>query len=240
MKRGVLLLVLFVIFLLTSTSLLAVDFSFGIKGGVNAAMLNEEPDLPYQNTFNVGFSAGVFGSVLLADWFSIDPSILFTLKGNTAGFAFNKPTPDFDYVEGNEIIRLGYFEIPVLFKFYPSFDMYPDMYHRTLLPPDVRINLFIGPYVGILSFVNYHASDDVRIYIRESLGYEPGGDFEDFKTLDYGMVFGVGIDYRQFLAEFSISIAFKTVDTIDIQRTRSNLVITLMVGYRILGGYYDI
>jgi hypothetical protein len=222
MNTRKILLAIFVIFLFTSTSLFAVDFSFGVKGGVNLATFGGEDTFIYgmDSTMKFGFSAGVFGSVILSDMVSIQPSVLFTLKGT----AF-----ELWGLTGYEYYHYYYIEIPILVKFYPPMHMF----HSALLTSDVKPNVFAGSYLGINLFAKYFDTGEVR-ELSESLGFAPEGDVEDVATLDYGLVFGVGVDYKQFLTELSFSLGLASVDASELEIDWKNFVITLMVGYRIL------
>ena len=66
------------------------------------------------------------------------------------------------------------------------------------------------------------------------MGANPEGDIEDVVILDYGLVLGIGADYKKFLAEFSVSFGLTTVDASTTELDLRNIVLTVMVGYRIL------
>ena len=117
MKR--LLLLMVAVFVISGLPAFAIDFSMGVKGGINFAHFGGD-DAKAQNSFEsdskFGFTGGVFGSIPVKDIILIQPAVLFTLKGQkreyigSSGFYYNS---------------LYYIEVPALVKFYPKIGMSP-------------------------------------------------------------------------------------------------------------------
>ena len=211
------LLMLTVIFIFSSMSLYAVDLSYGVKGGVNFAHFGGDDASASgvsDSDAKVGFTGGVFGSIPITDIVFIQPSVLFTLKGQKWESIGNT---------GFEYDSLYYIEVPVLVKVYPPFK----------LPGDDKYNAnaFAGPYLGINLFNKYRRTGEVRDIVFA--GFPATGDIDDIKTLDVGLVIGIGVDIKKFLFEASYSFGFIAIDSSAAALDIKNRVITLMAGYRI-------
>lgn len=215
MKRRTLVIVL--IFTFTSMSLSADVLSYGVKRGVNFAKFGgldagfhkDEPG-PYECKYKIGFSTGLFASVSPIDIIAIQSAILFSSKGTKV---------EFEGLEGLEFDHLYYIEIPLLLKFYP------------IKISISRINIFSGPYLGMNVINRYKTTDDVKDFY-ELLDLEPEGEYEDVKTLDFGLVFGLGVDIGRILIEGSFSLGLTTTDDSAFEFDLKNRVLTIMLGYR--------
>ena len=113
------------LFLLFSPSILRADVQFGFRLGGNSAKLTGDDLKDFEATVKskVGFVGGVFVAFNLGKMLTIEPEILYTMKGGT--------------VEGEygEKISADYLEIPLLIK--------------VKLPlPGIKPVVFVGPAVG--------------------------------------------------------------------------------------------
>jgi hypothetical protein len=142
---------------------------FGIKGGVNFTNLySSEATTDHMKT---GFNAGVFAKLPVTRGFSIQPEILYSLKGN-------KSTYD-NFVQGSGEYRfnLGYIEVPVLavVNLAPNF------------------NLHLGGYAAYLVNANVkNVNDNGDIQGATDLSTS------DFNKWDFGLVGGLGFDIQNF------------------------------------------
>jgi len=87
--------------------------------------------------------------------------------------------------------KLNYVELPLLFKFYPPVGL-----------TAVKLNLFAGPqisynvstrYKEVITLTGIGSTEeegDLEDYFLDEYGISP-----DIKKLDYGAVFGVGVDF---------------------------------------------
>lgn len=79
---------------------------FGIKGGLNLTNLhsNDFSD----NHLKAGFNAGIFSKIPITPGFSIQPELLYSVKGNKSDYS--------NFLEGSGEYRfnLGYVELPLL------------------------------------------------------------------------------------------------------------------------------
>jgi hypothetical protein len=145
----------------------AADVKFGIKGGANAANINgslftEIEDLDWKNS--VGFCAGVFLELNFGRILTIQPEVLYTLKGA-------KPTFEEGELSGTEKLTFDYIEIPLLLKLrLPTGSFHPF--------------IFGGPAIGFNLTAKYKDIVDGETY---------EGDIDDFKKLDYSFVLGGGL-----------------------------------------------
>lgn len=141
----------------------AAEIWFGFKGGINTAKITGE-DANWKD--KVAFSGGIFVSFGLSKYFSIQPEILYTMKG-----AKNSVTdPSGDYTDK---LKVNYFEIPILVKF------------RLPLGTFITPFVFAGPSIGfridaaILTHEEPDSTTDIAIGIQ---------------AFDYGAVVGAGLE----------------------------------------------
>ena len=145
------------------------DSRFGIKGGVNFTNFYQN-DVGDQN-IKTGFNVGLFTEIAVAEQFSIQPELLFTTKGNNNTYGNDGGVADFLGTEGDVKFNLSYIEIPVLAK-------------ATL---GEILNIHLGPYASYLIGASSSTDGDL------GEGYEEL-DRDNFRTWDYGIAAGVGVD----------------------------------------------
>lgn len=99
-----------------------IPISYGVKGGLNIATLNDVQNVDTKR----GLLAGAFVNVSIPNHpLSLQPELLYTQKGvKASGGGFSSS------------IRLNYIEVPLLFNF-----SFPKTGH-------LRTGVFIGPYLG--------------------------------------------------------------------------------------------
>ena len=102
--------------------------AFGLKAGINLATTNDA----YASTI-IGFIGGGFYNYKFTDIFSVQPELVFTMKGEK----LEERITGIGVVSSD--IRLNYIELPVLAKV--NF-----LNGKTFQP-----NLFAGPYISILT-----------------------------------------------------------------------------------------
>ena len=178
-----------IVFLFSATSVFAQYAYFGLKGGINLASFNgSESDAADWGSSTkgsrFGFTVGAYSTIVLAKVFAIQPEALFTMNGakyedkglTTAGSAYTDTMN----------INLNYIQIPVLLKFYVP------------VPGMVKPNVFAGGYLGI----NISHKYKYEYEVAGTVVFEEEGDIDDYflglaeiTTLDYGPVFGGGIDF---------------------------------------------
>lgn len=157
----------FLLFLTINDISLATDMKAGIKFGLNVANIYEAWEgktVDYDS--KVGYSAGLFYSIEIIRELAIQPEILFSKKGG-------KTTYTWWGAVYQSSISLSYIEIPILVKF--------------IVPTQSSSNpvIFFGPSLGI------KLGGKEKIESEESSWEEKIGNL---KTLDFGLIFGAGLD----------------------------------------------
>lgn len=163
------------ILLVTSSTALAQERSWGVKAGVNLATLSaDDPDASYD--FRIGVAAGGYFTLPLGSRLELQPEALFSQQGAKAG------DTDIDAT-----IALDMLTIPVLVKF-------------RLSPPGQGLAVYGGPSIGlrlrargISSFgdqkIDIDISDDVE---STDFGVAAGAMYERGRwTLDGRYTFGL-------------------------------------------------
>ena len=100
MKKIVLVAVIAIISLVSVNA----QTSFGVKGGVNSATLNGDIE---GNKSLIGFNAGLFAEIALADSFYIQPELIYSTQG----------TDDYQQLLSKTKLNLDYINLPIMFKY---------------------------------------------------------------------------------------------------------------------------
>ncbi|KQR94639.1 opacity protein [Chryseobacterium sp. Leaf180] len=140
------------------------DVRFGIKAGMNVSSITNDAGLEDQGS-KIGFNAGVFATIPVAESFSIQPEVLYTqygdkydqvILGNRYSFARN----------------LDYIAVPVMFQY----NFIPNFY------------LEAGPEFGFLvSAKNKTKNETNNNTITESDNYK-----DSLNTFNFGIGIGAG------------------------------------------------
>jgi Outer membrane protein beta-barrel domain len=137
---------------------------FGLKGGVNFSNLYTQ-DVE-TNDVLIGFNAGLFAKLPIAEMFAIQPELLYTTKG--AKLTYNNY-----FVNGSAKFNLNYIELPVLL----------------VINLTNNFNIHAGPYVAYL--VDGKATNDAQGTL---LDIQNNLKNEDYNKFDTGLAVGVGFD----------------------------------------------
>jgi hypothetical protein len=142
---------------------------FGIKGGLNLTSLYV--DNVSSEHMKAGFNAGVFAKLPVTEGFSIQPELLYSVKGA-------KDTYD-NFLQGSGQYRfnLGYVELPVL----------------AVVNLGKNFNIHAGGYAAYLVSANVKdVNSDGSIQGATDLGVD------NFRRWDFGLAGGVGFDIQNF------------------------------------------
>lgn len=145
------------------------DSRFGVKGGVNLSNFNRG-DVGTQN-MRIGFNLGLFTELAVGENFSIQPELLLSTKGNRATYGDDDGVLDLAGAEGEVKTNLTYIDIPVLAK----------------VTVGEVLNIHVGPYASYLIGANASTEGDLANGSEEL-------DRDNFKTWDYGLAAGLGVD----------------------------------------------
>lgn len=148
---------------------------FGIKGGLN--LTNLYVDNANDEHLKAGFNAGVYAKLPLTKGFSIQPELLYTVKGAKETYGDNFVSNFVQGGSGEYQFNLGYIELPVL----------------AVINVAKNLNIHVGPYVSYLTNANVKkVNDNGNIEDAENL------KVDNFKRFDYGLVGGLGLDIQNF------------------------------------------
>jgi len=158
---------------------LGIGISKGIKGGLNFATVGGS-DAPTGTTSITGVAVGVFAEISLPGPISIQPEVLYSVKGfkvDAGGF-------------GSTTDTYSYIDIPVLVKFY-------------LLPlPVFKPFIFAGPSFGILMSAKEKTDNTF-------LGTSSEVDIKDNITgTDVGLVIGVGAKLSLLVLDLTVDARY--------------------------------
>ncbi len=137
----------------------------GVKGGVNLTNLYVD-DVEDEN-MKVGFNLGLFAKLPVTQGLSIQPELLYSVKGS-------KVTYDLGVLGSNEYrFNLNYVEVPVL----------------AVINLAKNFNLHAGGYAAYLAQANIKREEDDGPNDQIADLNE-----DNFNRFDYGLVGGLGID----------------------------------------------
>lgn len=137
MKR---LVIIFAMLVSISGSAMAGGMMFGFKGGIMLA--NASGDIS-ENAIKTGYGSGIFTSHALTELFSLQPEVLFVMKGTR------------HEEESDRKFKLNYIEIPLLAKVSLSTE------------GDFSPVIFAGPAIGILMTAK-DTNGDVEVDVKEN------------------------------------------------------------------------
>jgi len=155
------------------------DSRIGLKGGLNLSTLYTG-DIDDKDP-RIGFHAGIFTEVAVAEYFSIQPELLFTTKGNTYTYSVDGPANIIN-ADGEAEIKLSYIELPILAK----------------VSIAEVVNIHAGPYAGYLVAANTSLDGDILDQFDEDI------DRDNFNPWDFGVAVGAGVD----LSAVSIGVRY--------------------------------
>jgi len=147
----------------------ALATKFGIKGGLNLTNLSSESFT--DNHLKPGFNVGIFSKIPVTPGFSIQPELLYSLKGSKTDYN--------NFVEGTGQYRfnLGYVELPVL----------------AVVNLAKNFNLQVGGYAAYLTNANVKdVKNNGTIQSITDL------NANDFNRWDFGLAGGLAFDIENF------------------------------------------
>lgn len=142
---------------------------FGIKGGLNLTTLYSS-DVSTSH-MKAGFNAGVFAKLPVTRGFSIQPELLYSLKGAKSTYS--------NFVQGNGEYRfnLGYVEMPVL----------------AVVNISPNFNIHAGGYAAYLTNANVKNVDN-----NGNIEGATELNADNFNRWDFGLAGGAGFDIENF------------------------------------------
>ncbi|WP_080779143.1 porin family protein [Chryseobacterium phocaeense] len=143
--------------------------TFGVKGGMNVSSLTNDSGLEDQGS-KIGFNAGVFANIPVAESFSIQPEVLYsqygdkydrTISGNRYSFARHH-----DYIA-----------VPVMFQY----NLIPNLYVEA------------GPEFGFM----VNAKNKLKNETSNNVITESGDYKDDLNKFNFGIGLGAGYYFTQ-------------------------------------------
>ena len=180
---------------------------FGIKGGLNLTTLYSS-DVS-SNHWKAGFDAGVFAKLPVTKGFSIQPEVLYSLKGAKDTYS------NFVQGDGEYRFNLGYVEVPVLavVNLAPNF------------------NLHLGGYAAYLVNSNIKNVDN-----NGEVQGATNLSTSDFNRWDFGLIGGLGFDIGNFTLgaryNYGLSEIGKSGNlTGDLTKNQKNAGVSVYIGF---------
>ena len=167
MKKMTMILAVGLIFIIAGAVQAQMKMEFGLKGAVN--MSNVTGDVE-NNKMLLGFGGGIFARMMPSPQITIQPEVLYMMKG--AKFDDYTNALDMDITDAK--MEFSYVEVPILVKYN--------------IPTEGKIapSLFAGPAVGFLMSAKKKGAED---------GVDYDCDVKDYmKSIDFGVAVGGGID----------------------------------------------
>lgn len=156
---------------------------FGIKAGANAAAFSEQK-LSIHNQ-KIGFNAGLFVNIPLADKISFQPEVLYNQMGAKSVITSNEVTTGSTTVktEANSKVELNYISVPMMFQFRPAKSFY--------FEAGPEFSYFLdGKNKGETTITTTNGSTTATQYASASESI----DKDDIKKFNVGLGLGVGLD----------------------------------------------
>jgi len=149
--------------------------TFGVKGGMNVSSLSKDEGLDDQKS-KIGFNAGVFANIPIAESFSIQPEVIYNDLGSKStrktNFGGNEYKADYS-------TNLGYIAVPVMFQY----NLIPNLY------------LEAGPEFGFLVSAKDKLKTSTNGNTDNSMTSTLNKD--DFQTFNFGIGIGAGYYFTQ-------------------------------------------
>ena len=223
MKQGKIILIALLLLAFSSAVFAQGITAKGVKGGLNIATLTGD-DVEDAKS-KIGFAFGGFITYEVNEMLSLQPEFLFTMKGVKFDYEETYEEDGYESYEKSEgTWNLNYLEIPVLAKL------------KIPMEGNIKPNVFLGPALGINisathdSDYEYWVKDENGSIIYENSGNDDG-DIEDIKGVDFGIVFGVGVEFGKIIVDARYNLGLSTIADREGDPKIKNSVISLMLGY---------
>jgi hypothetical protein len=185
----------------------------GLQGGISMSAFSGSDAKKKNYDYNLGWAAGGFLTYRLAEHFSLQPELLFTVKGEKTEHSYE------DYEQAKTPVELevnlNYLDIILLSKYH--------IYY----PNKMSQHIFVGPSVG------FKLKSKIKMTSQDIADIEFVEDFEKtLKEVDYGLVFGGGFDFGIGHGKFNIDARYTFgITTVSKPWDLKNRSILLLFGY---------
>ncbi|MFD2552310.1 porin family protein [Bizionia sediminis] len=161
------------------TQISAQDFSFGAKAGANFSTVTGDVD---DTTMRVGLHVGAVAEYMLNDKMALQAELLYSMQGTKNEYQETELVDSFlETYKDEATVKLDYINIPVMFKYYVT----------------EGLSVEAGPQVGFLisaklDLESTYTYNDEGTIVTESSKLSDFDVKDTFKTLDFGLNFGLG------------------------------------------------
>lgn len=199
---------------------------FGVKAGLNlSTMLVKDNEETYTDDFkmNPGFHVGITSEFPLSDAFSFETGLLLSTKGFKVSEEETDGGVTYEY---KAKANLMYLDIPLTAKGY--FDLGGPKIYGTF-----------GPYIGLGIGGKYKTEYTIMGNTEteeEKIKWGSDKENDDFKTLDFGLTVGAGLQIDAIQVGFSYGLGLANISNFSEDSYReNNRVFGVSVGYRFGG-----
>lgn len=205
--------------------------SIHIQGGLNLANMSidyDDDDFDFDTDWKLGFIVGATALFPVTDLIDLETGFLFSQKG----FKYSEEGEEYDdFWDETEMfksevdVRLLYLNIPITARANFNFG-------------DNSIFFQAGPYLGFGLSGTFKSEFEYSYNGFSESGKFEGdiewgsGDDDDYKRLDYGLVFGAGIEFGRITFGASYGLGLANIAPHD-DLTEKNKVISFRLGYKI-------
>ncbi|PXV65462.1 outer membrane protein with beta-barrel domain [Dysgonomonas alginatilytica] len=181
-------------------------WTFGVKAGINSSTFNIGNGSTPNNTDGIiGFNGGVTMEYALRNGFFLSSGLEFTTKGADNGTSsYLSPAPNsLTYTLSKDSRRLKYLQLPLTVGY------------RVPLSKDVNVTFNAGGYFayGISGKGTYETWEVSRN--EDGTTSVTSNRYESKKSgdTDYGLLGGVGLEYKRFSFNFNYELGLRTLHT---------------------------
>lgn len=145
----------------------------GIKAGLNLSQLYvDQPNVEDEN-MKLGLNFGLFGKIPINNFLAVQPEVLYSNVGSKITYGGSNLENLLGIEPGEVRFNLNYIQVPIGLA-------------ANLGP----LNIHAGPYLSYLLSANVRDLQSSDLSTTDLVEL----DTDDFNTLDYGVMFGVGFD----------------------------------------------
>ena len=147
----------------------------GIKAGLNLSQLYVDQPNAEDESMKLGLNLGVFGKIPISNFLALQPEVLYSNAGSKITYGGSDLENVLGIEPGEVRFNLNYIQVPVAL----AVNVGP-------------LNLHAGPYLSYLLSANIKdlKSSDLNTNNIADL------DTDDLNRVDYGLLFGVGVDIQ--------------------------------------------
>lgn len=193
-------------------------FHFGLKAGLNLANITGA-DVPSDAKMLMGVCGGGFISYAFTPWLSLQPEILYSLKGYTQERYIQEGVYTYEY---KQFVNFNYIEIPVLVKLsIPTGSAFTPV-------------IYAGPAISIKA----GATEFSEITLNGETTRASEDISESISSMDFNLVAGAGIEIKAGSGAITVDVRYdmgfttvKNIEGLDPMPEVKTTAITLLAGY---------